>query len=336
MIKNAKVILKAKKKEIKSRVHLLNSFNLLNRNVNEFRKALTHASYYGTEEESLGCSRYVFLGMFGFKGKVAKLLYDYVPGKGQSLQHILGNLFAISRMEAFFDKWELEKFCRCGPNFKISLHKHIFAYSILGYVLVHANEYELKDFITKNILDDQIIQAAKKRKSNLELQLKALVLQKYEKKPNIIISQVEGKQRVEVIAKDRILSVHESKSKKYAKSKAIKKAILLLLDEEQEQLKTNKAFVAMQQQKEALLIEKQKKEKEAKHQLFLIKQAQKKQERDKRLQEKQTEKELEDKKRKSAKAKRKQLLADKEKKEKQKLNTVMNAGKRRFLEDKLK
>ena len=116
------MILKSNKKVTTSRVHLLNSFNLLNRNVNEFRKALTHASYYGTEEESLGCSRYVFLGMFGFKGKVAKLLYDYVPGKGQSLQHILGNLFAMSRMEAFFDKWELEKFCRYCPNFKIDLN----------------------------------------------------------------------------------------------------------------------------------------------------------------------------------------------------------------------
>ena len=57
----------------------------------QLRSVLTHSSFY--EKEGKGNSRYIFAGMFVFKGQVAEVLYRYFTGDGTRLQHILGNLF---------------------------------------------------------------------------------------------------------------------------------------------------------------------------------------------------------------------------------------------------
>ena len=64
------------------------------------RTVLTHSSFY--EKEGKGNSRYIFAGMFVFKGQVADVLYQYFSGDGTRLQHILGNLFGKERLERMY------------------------------------------------------------------------------------------------------------------------------------------------------------------------------------------------------------------------------------------
>ena len=89
----------------------------------KLREVLTHSSFYETEGK--GNSRYVFAGMFVFKGKVADVLFRYAVGEGTRLQHILGNLFRQERLERQFDEWHLGQFARAGEKFDIRAHKHI-------------------------------------------------------------------------------------------------------------------------------------------------------------------------------------------------------------------
>ena len=81
------------------------------------REVLTHSSFY--EEEGKGDSRYVFAGMFVFKGMVADVLFRYYTGEGTRLQHVLGNLFRQERLEQLFDEWQLGQFARAGESFDI-------------------------------------------------------------------------------------------------------------------------------------------------------------------------------------------------------------------------
>lgn len=59
---------------------------------NELNKALTHSSYLDTAEEDNN-SRFVILGQFAFRGYMAEIIYNFAPGTGTQLQHVLGNLF---------------------------------------------------------------------------------------------------------------------------------------------------------------------------------------------------------------------------------------------------
>ena len=98
----------------------------------QLREVLTHSSFY--EDAGKGNSRYVFAGMFVFKGMVAQVLYRYYTGEGTKLQHVLGNLFRNERLERLFDELKLKQFVRAGEYFDISTHKHIFVYAVFGYV----------------------------------------------------------------------------------------------------------------------------------------------------------------------------------------------------------
>ena len=60
------------------------------------REVLTHCSFY--EEEGKGNSRYVFAGMFAFRGMVGEVLFRYAAGDGKHLQHVLGNMFRQERL----------------------------------------------------------------------------------------------------------------------------------------------------------------------------------------------------------------------------------------------
>ena len=95
----------------------------------ELQKALTHSSFYENLEEpnaSVG-SRYIFLGQYGFKGKVATYLFTWVSGRGTQLQHFLGNLFKNSILDHFFDEYALCDIARAGENFEIQ-KTNIFLY----------------------------------------------------------------------------------------------------------------------------------------------------------------------------------------------------------------
>jgi hypothetical protein len=56
--------------------------------IHAFKKCLVHISWYEAQKNSTnaGNSRYVFLGMYGFKGRLAELTAQYVGGNGKQLQ----------------------------------------------------------------------------------------------------------------------------------------------------------------------------------------------------------------------------------------------------------
>ena len=144
--------------------------------VNNLREVLTHSSFYGKEDK--GNSRYVFAGMFVFKGMVADVLYRYAPGDGTQLQHILGNLFRNERLIRLFDEWELENYVRAGEKFDIDAHKHIFVYAIFGYVTT-LDENLRNWFIAKYILNEgsDYLFVHKRRNRDLLAQADALAKQ---------------------------------------------------------------------------------------------------------------------------------------------------------------
>ena len=101
---------------------------------NELKKALTHKSFFKNEDSDNSNSRYVFLGMFGFKGKVAETLFRYMPGTGTQIQHFLGNLFKDEILLKIYDTYNLHEICRFGSSFDINKQKHIIVYGFLGFV----------------------------------------------------------------------------------------------------------------------------------------------------------------------------------------------------------
>lgn len=69
-----------------------------------------HISVYEGKNDfkNPGNSRYVFLGMYGFRGYLAGLINTYVSGNGKQLQHYLGNVFSNDRLAAIADELGLE------------------------------------------------------------------------------------------------------------------------------------------------------------------------------------------------------------------------------------
>jgi hypothetical protein len=70
----------------------------------EQKKALTHKSFCKEGDEQKSNCRYIFLGMYGFKGKVAELVFNFVTGSGKPLQHYLGNIFKDDILLKIFDR----------------------------------------------------------------------------------------------------------------------------------------------------------------------------------------------------------------------------------------
>lgn len=124
---------------------------------NNQRRVLTHESFYPPKRngEPQGNGRYIFAGMFVFKGQVGEILYKYISGSGTHLQHILGNLFRNDFLVRLYDTWHLGQYVRAGENFDIEKHKHIFVYAVLGYLAEECEENVRNYFIFKYILGEE-------------------------------------------------------------------------------------------------------------------------------------------------------------------------------------
>ena len=195
---------------------------------NQLREVLTHSSFY--ENEGKGNSRYVFAGMFVFKGMVAQVLYRYYTGEGTRLQHVLGNLFRNERLARMFDEMKLQPFVRAGEKFDINTHKHIFVYAIFGYVTT-LDENIRNWFIGKYVLNEsEHIFLHKKRNSDLLAQADAIVQRTDGRRLGIEMEETEdGLHRAKVVFSDgTILCEAESKSWRYARTKATKLALNML------------------------------------------------------------------------------------------------------------
>lgn len=211
----------------------------------KLREVLTHSSFY--EQEGKGNSRYVFAGMFVFKGMVAQVLYRYFTGEGTRLQHVLGNLFRNERLERMFDEWKLKPFVRASEKFDIKSHKHIFVYAVFGYVTT-LDEDIRNWFIAKYILNEESehLFLHKKRNANLLAQADAMVRRTDGRRLSLEMEVTEdGLNRAKAVLSDgTVLCEAESKSWRYARTKATKLALNMLATPFRKEMLSNPNYQA--------------------------------------------------------------------------------------------
>lgn len=192
------------------------------------REVLTHSSFY--EKEGKGNSRWVFAGMFVFKGMVADVLFRYASGEGTRLQHVLGNMFRQSQLERQFDEWRLWQFARAGEQFDIGSHKHIFVYAIYGYVTT-LDEDLRQWFISKYIIgESKHLLTHRRRNLNLLAQADDIVKNTDGRHLSLEMElTAEGLHRAKAMLSDgTLLCEAESKSWRYARRKCAKLALDIL------------------------------------------------------------------------------------------------------------
>lgn len=230
----------------------------------KLREVLTHSSFY--EKEGKGNSRYVFAGMFVFKGMVAQVLYRYFTGEGTRLQHVLGNLFRNERLERMFDELKLKPFVRAGEKFDVKSHKHIFVYAVFGYVTTLDEEIR-KWFIAKYILNEESehLFLHKKRNANLLAQADAMVRRTDGRRLSLEMEVTEdGLNRAKAVLSDgAVLCEAESKSWRYARTKATKLALNMLATPFRKEMLSNPDYQARVLAREEKKIVKRKAEIEA-------------------------------------------------------------------------
>jgi hypothetical protein len=227
-------------------------------------KALTHKSFYANNEEKSN-SRYVFLGMFGFRGKVAELLYDYQPLGGTQLQHYLGNIFKEELLNRIYAKFELGKIIRFGEGFDVQKHKHIFVYGLLGFLCKYASVEKLNRFIVNHFLigTEHLIPGFAHNKDTFA-QCNYFTMLLYQKAASIQTTKNSNNRYATTISVgNQIISTFTSRSFTYSRKKAIKDALLLLSGQLASEYVDNpiyQAALAERKQKEAEEVEKLKTE----------------------------------------------------------------------------
>ncbi len=230
----------------------------------KLREVLTHSSFY--EQDGKGNSRYVFAGMFVFKGMVAQVLYRYFTGEGTRLQHVLGNLFRNERLERMFDELKLKPFVRAGEKFDIKSHRHIFVYAIFGYVTT-LDEDIRNWFIAKYILNEESehLFLHKKRNANLLAQADAMVRRTDGRRLTLQMEVTEGglNRAKAVLSDGTVLCEAESKSWRYARTKATKLALNMLATPFRKEMLSNPDYQARVLAREEEKIAKRKTEIEA-------------------------------------------------------------------------
>lgn len=195
----------------------------------ELQKALTHKSFYSEKSEHKSNSRYVFSGMYAFKGKTAMVLYKYIPASGTQLQHFLGNIFKNPFLSKIFDSYNLNEFIRYGKNFDAENYKHIFVFGLLGFICENTSENIIENFIVRNFLLGNENLIPNKTKGDVVSQCNYFSKLLYNKKIIVEIIQTEkGLHSASVKAGSIILSIAISKSYRYAKKKALKEALKLM------------------------------------------------------------------------------------------------------------
>ena len=296
------------------------------------REVLTHSSFY--EEEDKGDSRYVFAGMFVFKGMVGEVLFRYAAGNGKRLQHVLGNLFQQERLERQFDEWHLQQFVRAGEHFDIQKHKHIFVYAIYGYVTTLDEEIR-QWFISKYIIGEAShLLNHKKRNRNLMAQADDIVRRIDGRRLTLEMELTEdGVHRAKAVLSDgTLLCEAVSKSWRYARRKAAKQALDILAMPSRKYILSNPDY-------QARVLARMEAEKEKRRQEVEEREKRKKETREKRREKWKEQTHIRDTKRRQAQAaakKRKAENAARAAAKAAKEARPMSAKKRRYLEDKKK
>jgi hypothetical protein len=191
-----------------------------------WKQSLTHQSFNPEKNNS----RYIFLGMYGFKGELCQWIYKQISGDGTHLQHLLGNISSQKYWERLFDAWGLKPHIRCGTNFDWQSHKHIFVAGFLGFVLEHCNEETINHFIYRFfILPNDHLIAQQNFSHDDWAKLLFLCRQHLNVRPKVKYEFNNGLHVVKIKAGNRVLGSHESVSYFYAHKKAIRIALRNLI-----------------------------------------------------------------------------------------------------------
>lgn len=226
----------------------------INKIISTAKSALTHSSYINSKNsKGKDNSRYVFLGMFAFKGKVAHwLVQNHVLGSGTELQQFYGNITGNSYMNILFEKWNLISKVRASNDFEIEKHRHIFVFGLLGYIIETMKPQELDNFIFSEFFTPNQFKLPKShgpKKDKWSL-ISYFCKLKYHKAPKILTRDDEnGITYAEIVLPEHTFTT-TSKSYKYARKKVIHKALQFLLDERQNKLMEDPLFQTMQKLKE--------------------------------------------------------------------------------------
>ena len=296
------------------------------------REVLTHSTFY--EKEDKGNSRYVFAGMFVFRGMVGEVLFRYATGDGKRLQHVLGNMFRQERLERQFDEWHLEQFVRAGEKFDIPKHKHIFVYAIYGYVTT-LDEETRQWFISKYIIQDtEHLLTHRTRNLNLLAQADDIVNKTDGRRLVIDMEQGEdGLHRAKAVLSDgTLLCEAVSKSWRYARRKVAKMAFDILAMPSRKYILSNPEY-------QARVIARMEAEKEKRKAEIEEREQRKKEAREERRNKWKEQTQLKDIKRRQIQAAAKKHKAENAARaaiKAAKEARPMSAKKRRFLEDKKK
>jgi len=311
----------------------------LETHANELKKALKHKSFCPDKEENSN-SRFVFLGMFGFKGKVAEILFNYLAIEGTQLQHYLGNIFKEDILLRIFDKYKLNHYIRYDTNFDYLKHRHIFVFGFLGFLLQNSSVEKLNEFITKNFLSGtEHLIPGNFHNHDVFAQCDYFCRLVYGNTLTTTITKLES-DIFEAVAKagETVLAKASSKSYRFARKKAVELALKALAGKMAEEYEQNPLYLEKQAEREKAESEKKEQIKAEKLTLRAEKLAKKMAE---RKEEQKISKELvqqREKARRKAKAKAKERLElQKEAEAKQKAALIKMSGKkRRHLEDKKK
>ena len=192
------------------------------------RKALTHYTFYEDKNNPDSNSRYVFAGMFVFRGILAETLYKLVPATGTQLQHALGNMVSNENLENLFETLKLRQFVRASNNFDVKGHRHIFAYGLLGCICTECNDEEtLRRFISTHFIKpSQHVLFHQPKNRDYRTQADALAKQMVGKVLLLETNEVDGIFVSTISIKDgEQIAQAQSKSYRYSRSKALKLAI---------------------------------------------------------------------------------------------------------------
>lgn len=299
------------------------------------RQALTHYSYFEDKESPDSNSRYVFAGMFVFRGILAETLYKLVPATGTQLQHALGNMVSNQQMENLFETLKLRQFVRVGNNFDIKTHRHIFTYGLLGCICTECDDEEtLKRFISNHFIKpSQHIFFHKPKNRDYRTQADALAKQMAGKALLLETKMVNDTFVSTICIKDgEQLAQAQSKSYRYSRSKALKIAIRFMSDKLMDDFDKGSTYYRR-------LLERAGKDEEQR----LSEKAKKQQEKELKRKEREDERkrkaaarDVARRKAQSEAKERKKRKSEVEAKKAEKASRPMSANKRRHLEDKAK
>jgi len=299
------------------------------------RKSLTHYTFYEDKNNPDSNSRYVFAGMFVFRGILAETLYRLVPASGTQLQHALGNMTNNQRLENIFETLKLRQFVRAGDNFDISGHRHIFTYGLLGCICTECTDDNILDrFISTHFIKPcQHLLFHQPKNRNYRTQADALAKQMFGKVLLLKTEEVDGIYISTVSIKDgKQLTQAQSKSYRYSRSKALKLAIKQMSDKLMFDFDKGSNYYKRLLERKTIEQEQLEAEKAEK----LQEKEQQKAEREEERKRKAAARDVARRKAQAAAKERKKQRAEIEALKAAKASRPMSAKKRRYLEDKAK